>query len=110
MCMNTLTITPKAQAHFRKILQQSGFPAISLSAKRSGCSGYQYVIEPTQEKSVLNPSIDIGDGFVLQVEVASLPLVEGSTIDYVKEAFRERVVISNPNARGACGCGESFNV
>ena len=34
----------------------------------------------------------------------------GSVMDFVEDAVRAEFVFQNPNAKGACGCGESFNV
>jgi len=34
----------------------------------------------------------------------------GSTMDWVEDDFAAGFVFENPNAKGACGCGESFTV
>lgn len=40
---------------------------------------------------------------------ASLHVV-GTTMDYVEDDLAAEFVFHNPNAKGTCGCGESFNV
>ena len=40
----------------------------------------------------------------------ALALVDGSVLDYEKTNFKEAFIVSNPNAKSMCGCGESFNV
>ncbi len=34
----------------------------------------------------------------------------GSTMDWREDDFAAGFVFENPNAKGACGCGESFTV
>ena len=34
----------------------------------------------------------------------------GSEMDYVEEKLASEFVFKNPNIKGTCGCGESFNV
>lgn len=42
------------------------------------------------------------------VDPASLPLVDGTCIDFGKHGLSETFTFSNPNATAECGCGESF--
>jgi iron-sulfur cluster assembly accessory protein len=34
----------------------------------------------------------------------------GTTLDWVEDTFKAEFVISNPNSKSSCGCGESFSV
>jgi iron-sulfur cluster assembly protein len=34
----------------------------------------------------------------------------GSTMDWQEDDFTAGFVFDNPNAKGSCGCGESFTV
>ena len=47
-------------------------------------------------------------GVRIYVDAASLPLVDGTEIDFVKNGLNEQFVFRNPNVAGECGCGESF--
>ena len=49
-----------------------------------------------------------GTPLTLLVDPAALLHVAGARVDYVDDALSARFVFDNPNARGACGCGESF--
>lgn len=42
------------------------------------------------------------------VDAVSLPLVDGTRIDFRKAGLGEAFVFDNPNVADACGCGESF--
>ena len=47
-------------------------------------------------------------GVRIYVDAASLPLVDGTEIDFLKQGLNEQFVFRNPNVAGECGCGESF--
>ena len=34
----------------------------------------------------------------------------GTEMDFQDDKFKSGLVFNNPNAKGTCGCGESFNV
>jgi iron-sulfur cluster assembly protein len=44
------------------------------------------------------------------VDLKSLPLLEGTELDYAREGLNAAFRFNNPNVRDSCGCGESFNV
>ena len=44
------------------------------------------------------------------VDSASLGLLDGTIVDFVKEGLNEAFRFRNPNVKGECGCGESFSV
>ena len=44
------------------------------------------------------------------VDGASILYLIGSTMDWVEDDFAAGFTFANPNAKGACGCGESFTV
>ena len=44
------------------------------------------------------------------VDAESLRFVDGTEIDFVRQGLNEAFKFRNPNVKGECGCGESFNV
>src|SRR5262245_24369558 len=71
-----------------------------------GCSGYSYKFkmdEPREGDTV----IEAGDIRVF-VDPKSLMMLDGCTVDFVESFSGSGFKIENPNARGTCGCGESF--
>ena len=52
----------------------------------------------------------ITPGDVFYVDGGSVLYLIGSTMDWVEDDFTAGFVFENPNAKGACGCGESFTV
>jgi iron-sulfur cluster assembly protein len=49
-------------------------------------------------------------GVSVFVDPKSLPYVDGTELDFVKEGLNEGFKFINPNVKGECGCGESFQV
>ena len=49
-------------------------------------------------------------GVTVVVDPVSLPLIDGTLVDFVKQGLNEAFKFQNPKAKGECGCGESFNV
>jgi iron-sulfur cluster assembly protein len=47
---------------------------------------------------------------MLVVDSVSLPFLDGSQLDFVKDGFNQSFKFDNPNAESECGCGESFNL
>ncbi len=39
------------------------------------------------------------------VDPLSLPLIDGTLVDFVKQGANEAFKFQNPNAKGECGCG-----
>jgi iron-sulfur cluster assembly protein len=49
-------------------------------------------------------------GVKVYVDAESLRLIDGTTVDFVKQGLNEAFRFRNPNVKGECGCGESFSV
>ena len=50
------------------------------------------------------------DGVKVIIDPGALMHVIGTKMDFVTDRLRSEFVFENPNAKGECGCGESFNV
>ena len=106
----TVTVTPKAAKQIQKALTQRGSClGLRVAVKTSGCSGYAYALEFVD---VANPEDQVfaSEGVSVLVDAQSLPLVDGTELDWVREGLNEGFKFNNPNASAACGCGESFAV
>jgi iron-sulfur cluster assembly protein len=89
--------------------QQDSSVGLRLGTRKSGCSGYAYVIELTDSVGESDVSFESG-GVRIIVDRDSLPFLAGTTLDFVKtDMFNENFVFDNPNVQDACGCGESIN-
>jgi iron-sulfur cluster assembly protein len=105
-----ITLTDSAAERVRDYLAQRGRGVgLRLGVKKTGCSGFAYVINYAD-------SIEAGDtvfeesGVKVIVDQDSLALIDGTEVDFVKEGLNEAFKFRNPKSAGECGCGESFSV
>ena len=106
----TISITPSANQRMRQFLAQAPSAAgVRFGVKRTGCSGFAYVVDLAEDVSEEDRTFQI-DGVPVIVDAKSLPLVEGTEIDFQRQGLNASFVFRNPNATGECGCGESFTV
>jgi iron-sulfur cluster assembly protein len=107
----SIELTDKAAEHVSKMLSahRSGI-GLRLATKKSGCSGFAYVVDYAEQLED-DDQIFESHGVKIVVDPQSLPMLDGMTIDFVKEnALNEGFEFINPNVKQSCGCGESFNV
>ena len=80
-----------------------------VGVKKTGCSGYAYVVDYADSIESGDAVFDYG-GVKVVVDPKSLALIDGTEVDFVKDGINEAFKFRNPNVKGECGCGESFNV
>jgi iron-sulfur cluster assembly protein len=106
----SISVTPKAAAQIRKALDKRGSGVgLRVAVKTSGCSGYAYALEFADEPGADDLRFE-SEGVQLLVEARSLPMIDGTQLDWVREGLNEGFKFNNPNASATCGCGESFAV
>jgi iron-sulfur cluster assembly protein len=106
----SISVTPKAANQILKALtQRGGGLGLRVAVKTSGCSGYAYALEFADEAGSDDLRFD-SEGVTLLVDAASLPMIDGTQLDWVREGLNEGFQFNNPNASATCGCGESFAV
>jgi iron-sulfur cluster assembly protein len=105
-----VTLTPSAAERVRSFLEKRGCGVgLRLGVKKTGCSGFAYVVNYADE--VASGDVVFEDrGVRVIVDPDSLRYVDGTEIDFVRQGLNEAFKFRNPNVRGECGCGESFNV
>ena len=105
-----ITVTPKAAHQIRKaLLKRGGGVGLRVAVKTSGCSGYAYALEFADEAVEQDLRFE-SEGVQLLVDAVSLPMIDGTQLDWVREGLNEGFKFHNPNATAECGCGESFKV
>ena len=106
-----LNLTPAAEARIADLMARAPADAVGvkLSTPRKGCSGLAYSVDYVTEAKPFDEKIETPGG-TLYVDGGSLLYLIGSTMDWVEDDFTAGFVFANPNAKGACGCGESFTV
>lgn len=106
-----LHLTPSAEARIAALMARAPADVIGvkLSTPRRGCSGLAYSVDYVTDAKPFDERIDTPGG-TLFVDGGSILYLIGSTMDWVEDDFTAGFVFNNPNAKGACGCGESFTV
>lgn len=92
-----------------QIARHPGAIAVRLGVERAGCSGFRYRLDRAGEIAEGDALFESGCVRIV-VDAASLPYVQGTRVDLVREALGQRLQYENPNVRQSCGCGESFGV
>lgn len=104
-------VTENAANRIAAILKDAPADAVGvrLSTPRRGCSGLAYDLAYVTAAKPADERIDTPGG-TLFIDGGSLMYLIGSTMDWREDDFSAGFVFNNPNAKGACGCGESFTV
>lgn len=105
-----ITLTERAAKHVSDFLAKRGKGiGVRLGVRTSGCSGMAYKLEfadETQDEDIVFSSHDVK----VFVDPKSLPYIDGTELDFVREGLNEGFKFNNPNISDECGCGESFTV
>ena len=105
-----ISLTPAAAERVRTFMASRGKGiGLRLGVKQTGCSGYAYVVSYADEINASDVVFEVSDVKVV-VDTESLRYVDGTEIDFVRQGLNEAFKFRNPNVKGECGCGESFNV
>jgi iron-sulfur cluster assembly protein len=105
-----ISLTESAADRVRTHLAKRGSGlGLRVGVKKTGCSGFAYVVNYADE---IQPGDAVFEerGVKIVVDPASLPLIDGTLVDFVKQGLNEAFKFLNPKARVECGCGESFSV
>lgn len=105
-----ILLTEAAAERVRDYLDKRGAGVgLRLGVTPTGCSGYSYVINYAD--SIEDRDVIFEDkGVTVIVDPEALKLIDGTEVDFVKNGLNEAFSFRNPNIKGECGCGESFNV
>jgi iron-sulfur cluster assembly protein len=103
-----VTLTDTAASKIKELLngQASDEGGLRVAVRGGGCSGFEYALAFDQQRE--------GDQIYEHKEVRvlidsqSLPLVDGSEVDFVDGLQGAGFAVNNPNVVAACGCGQSF--
>lgn len=105
-----IQLTSSAADRVRNFLSARGHGVgLRLGVRKTGCSGFAYVVNYADEAG-RDDVVFEDHGVKVFVDRESLPLIDGTTVDFVKQGLNEAFRFVNPNTKGECGCGESFSV
>lgn len=106
-----ITLTPAAEQRIANLMARApeGAIGVRLSTPRRGCSGLAYSVDYVTEETKFDEKIETPGG-AFYIDGSSILYLIGSEMDWSEDDFAAGFVFNNPNAKGACGCGESFTV
>jgi len=105
-----ITLTASAAERVKSHLhQQAQATGLRLGVKMTGCSGFAYVVDYAGQPSAEDVVFE-DQGVKVVVNRESLPYLDGTRVDYVRQGLNESFKFHNPNVKDECGCGESFTV
>ena len=105
-----ITLTESAANHINSQIKKSGKGVgLRVGVKKSGCSGFAYVMDIAQQVGDADRVFE-SYGAKVVVNEESLAFLEGTEIDYAKQGLGHTFKFNNPNVKNQCGCGESFAV
>ena len=106
----SVSMTESAARHVNRYLSKRGKGVgVRLGVKTTGCSGLAYKLEYVDELATEDVVFE-AHGLKILIDPKSLPYLEGTELDFVREGLNEGFKFNNPNERDRCGCGESFRV
>ena len=105
-----VTMTQAAATHVQNFLTKRGKGmGLRLGVKTTGCSGMAYKLEYA-DAAENDDHVFESFGVKLLVDPKSLPYIDGTELDFVREGLNEGFKFNNPNVKDECGCGESFTI
>lgn len=108
-----VVVTEAAAQEIAKQRAKRGTPnaRIRVGVRGGGCTGFTYVFEwaeePRPTDSIFSATTPEGESVGIVVDPKSLVYLGGMTLDFVRGMMGHGFKFNNPNAKGACGCGES---
>ncbi len=106
--MNVLTLTEAAAVKLKDLIAKEGIEdqGLRIRVRGGGCSGYEYQLAfdtPQEEDQIIEQG-----GVKVVIDPKSLLFLAGSELDFQDGLTGAGFAIKNPNSKGSCGCGQSF--
>lgn len=106
-----ITLSDAALRHLVSHLEKNtAHCGVRLAVKKTGCSGYSYVVDYVKTPNIKDLAIPLSGDYLMYVDKESFLYLNKLHIDYVKQGLNSKLIFTNPNQTGQCGCGESFTV
>ncbi|MBY0356598.1 MAG: iron-sulfur cluster assembly accessory protein [Candidatus Obscuribacterales bacterium] len=104
-----VSVTPEAAAEVKKLLaNEPGKAGLRLEVRGGGCSGFSYGL--TFDNVQENDHVVEAEGIKVMVDPKSAIYLKGTILHFEAGLEGRGFTIKNPQAKGNCGCGNSFSV
>lgn len=107
-----IQITDNASKQIVKLLVKQNLVGggLRVGIKAGGCNGFEYTFGWERTPRDTDQVFEGLPGARIFVDPKSLRLLDGTTLDYDTSLLSKGFVLDNPQAKGTCGCGQSFSV
>jgi iron-sulfur cluster assembly accessory protein len=111
-----ITLTERAASEVKRVIadtQAEGNPEplyLRLTVKGGGCSGFQNKLDLDPTYTEKTDHLFEIEGVSVVVDKRSMLYLVGATVDFIDDLNHRGFKISNPQAKGSCGCGSSFSM
>jgi iron-sulfur cluster assembly accessory protein len=107
-----IAVTDAAARKARALAAREGRPDAFLRVRvlAGGCSGFTYELSFADGPDDRDVVVRAPDGFGVLIDPASIPIVQGSTLDFDGALMGGGLKMLNPQAKHECACGDSFSV
>ncbi len=107
-----IQVTETAARRIRFLMEKQGLNegGLRVGVKGGGCSGMSYVFAWEKEARIGDEVFEGPEGTKIFVDKKSYLFLRGCVLDYDTSLMSKGFVLSNPNAKASCGCGQSFSV
>jgi len=114
----TFDITKEAVKKIKEALDRRKTPdaALRIGVRGGGCSGFTYHLEfcdsVPRDKDLIFVFLN-GEGseqIQVYIDKKSIIYLTGTQLDWEKKLMSQGFKFNNPQAKGSCGCNESFSV
>jgi iron-sulfur cluster assembly accessory protein len=108
---DALTVTEGAARRVKVLADREGRPEpwLRLKVVAGGCDGFSYRLS-LEDGAQGEDQVIEAHGVRVVVDPRTIPLVQGSTLDFSDALLGGGLKVRNPNVTHECGCGDSFSV
>jgi iron-sulfur cluster assembly protein len=106
---SVIQLTDSAASAVRSAIAGAAHPVggLRLQVETGGCAGFKYMMGLVADGEPDDLVVENGD-IKLFVDPASLPMLQGVTVDFVISLDGSGFTFDNPTASSSCSCGKSF--
>ena len=111
-----IKLTDRAVERIKEIIdskpdeKKGNIAGIRIGVKRRGCNGLSYTMNYVETDNIpIKDEVVEKGGVKVWVDPLATMHIVGTEMDYEETELASEFTFNNPNAKGECGCGESFN-
>jgi iron-sulfur cluster assembly protein len=107
-----IIITPVASSRIKYlILSKNPIPiGMRISINKRGCNELSFTMNYVNTEIVKDIIVKANNGVIIYIDPSAMLNIIGTIIDWKDDEITQEFTFLNPNSKGSCGCGESFNI